>query len=536
MDRLLNMKTWLPHFGTVVSKLCKCLNLRDVDAETKNAKVILGERTQRTIASGLPVKPRSWDDYAAELVAALVNSGILGLRAEDSSKLASAFQSYRASYEQLNDQLSKITTDSEVMKRSIIRLVILDLAVRHAALLVSEGVAQEKRVTEWGNSDGAMRFWRMAVSKTFRGLTLIGAGKTDTAEEGDCAKRLKMHASKFKRCLYEGDFPGLAPLRKVFSDEGSLVKALRFYGAFRLCRAVCDSFGQAELDAWLETWRCASEWFHKIWHTVVSRLEPKDRDRLLKRILIGGVGDPMVAGLISEKLVDEIPIRFKADLVAMATNEPRDSIHDYVEFCNNCGEGPTVDSFEAAFLRSREEVHAFLETGSFTDKQKPSDNLLLMRVFAHALRMKDRELEERILRVIIVEDPSDVEAMQMLGQLLDETDRTPEAWVWYERAYAVNPEFLLPLFTLAASMALDGRHKEALAVVRKIPSVGIGDGSRAHLLGTCHIRAGDFSQAASYLEESFGEGWEAGKSAALLSFCHSRLKDNCPDSVKEERR
>ena len=68
MNPAQKVKSSLPHFGTVTSLVCDCLNLGAAQ-DAKKPTAVLSERTGRTIAAGQPVKKdKTWDEYATELV------------------------------------------------------------------------------------------------------------------------------------------------------------------------------------------------------------------------------------------------------------------------------------------------------------------------------------------------------------------------------------------------------------------------------------------------------------------------------------
>src|SRR5207302_7475778 len=102
----------------------------------------------------------------------------------------------------------------------------------------------------------------------------------------------------------------------------------------------------------------------------------------------------------------------------------------------------------------------------------------LARLVAAAVKEKDTPRQEQLFRRIIDLDPQDPEAHQHLAQILQELGRREEAWAEFELAAALNPEFLLPLFSLADSKSRAGKHDDALQVAQRIPAEGLGPGSR----------------------------------------------------------
>ena len=320
------MKSSLPHFGTVTSLVCDCLNLGETQ-DAKNPTAVLSERTGRTIAAGQPVKDKTWNEYAAELVEAVTAFPIFPLLGKDRLKLTASFHSYRKSYELLNSTLGGLLARSDSIQRAVLRLTILDFGIRYAAMCVAEGTSPPRISPQWAHADGANQFWRQTVETKFPGVPLVGAN------EGDCAERLQMHPSKFKRCLYENDFPGIAALRRLLADERELANSIRHYAAYRLCRQLANAFSQAALDVWINNWLSVANWLHGILVNLVPMLPESKRTIFLTNVFTGGISGKMFSGLLKEKLADRIPARFKDDLLAIANNDPMQAINHYVEFC-----------------------------------------------------------------------------------------------------------------------------------------------------------------------------------------------------------
>jgi len=523
------MKSSLPHFGTVTSLICDCLNLGETqDAKSKTA--VLSERTGRTIAAGQPVKDKTWDEYAAELVDAITAFPIFPLLGKDCSKLTASFHSYRQSYELLNSTLGGLPARSDSIQRAVLRLTILDFGIRYAALCVAEGTSPSKGSPQWTHPDGGNQFWRRTMEIHFPGVTLVGS------RDEDCANRLQMHPSKFKRCLYENDFPGIVVLRRLFPDGHELANSMRHYAAYRLCRQLADAFSQAELDDWINNWQSVGDWLHGILVKLVPMLPEPKRAIFLTNVFTGGISGKMFSGLLKEKLADRIPARFKDDLLAIANNDPMQAINHYVEFCNYVGDTVRGGCWETAFLSHREDFEHFNRTGKFPDAQKPSSRLTLAWMHGRAADANDQPLQEKILRHIINEYPDDAEARQLLGQLCEVAGRKEEAWQWFEQAHKTNPDFILPLFSLADSKSRAGLHPEAVSIASAIPPTGLGPGSQPYLNGICQVRAGNFRKAMSLLESAFSSGWKPGESAALLALCCEREQPPRPETAKAVRK
>jgi len=523
------MKSSLPHFGNITSLICDCLNLGETQ-DTKNPTAVLSERTGRTIAAGQPVKDKTWDEYATELVDSITAFPIFPLLGKDRSKLTASFHSYRQSYELLNSTLGGLPGRSDSIQRAVVRLTILDFGIRYAALCVAEGTSPSKSSPQWTHPDGGNQFWRRTVETKFPGVTLVGA------IDEDCANRLQMHPSKFKRCLYENDFPGIAVLRRLFPDERDLVNSMRHYAAYQLCRQLADAFSQAELDFWINNWQAVGDWLHGILVKLVPMLPEPKRTIFLTNVFTGGISGKMFSGLLKEKLADRIPARFKDDLLAIANNDPMQAINHYVEFCNYVGDTVRGGCWETTFLSHREDFEHFNRTGKFPDAQKPSSRLTLAWMLGRAADANDQPLQEKILRHIINEYPGDAEARQLLGQLCEAAGRKEEAWQWFEQAHKTNPDFILPLFSLADSKSRAGLHPEAVSIASAIPPTGMGPGSQPYLNGICQMRAGNFRKAMSLLESAFSSGWRPGESAALLALCCEREHPPRPETAKAIRK
>lgn len=524
------MKTPLPHFGTVIAIICDCVAL-DEAHECKNPTAAISERTVRTIKSGKPVTDKSWDEYADELIAALTALPLFPLLAKDTTRLRETFHSFRQSYELLNTVLSGENTTEEVIHRAALRLTILDFGLRHAALCFAEGTIPTNESPLWLRPDGVNDFWRTAMEQKFPGTTLVGSSDA----EGDCAKRLKMDPSKFKRCLYENDFPGLPALRRLFPNEKDLVKAARHYAAYRLCRRLADAFGQLELEAWVYNALVISCWLHKFIVHFAPTLPDNKREIFLTNIFMGGASGKMLGKALREKLGAEIHVLLRDDILAMATNDPMSSIRHYIAFCNEIRDNPPPE-WEMPFVTFRADCEHFTRTGTFRDGRKPSSRAVFACLLERARKTKDQKQEEKILRAIIDFYPDDCEARQLLGQLCEATGRKEEAWHWYEQAYQTNRSFVLPLFSLADSKSRAGLHPEAIAIATGIQEPGVGPGSRAYLISVCQIRDGKLSEAIPLLESAFQSGWKPGQSAALLALCHERFLPSRPDAAKDVRK
>ena len=523
------MKSSLPHFGTVTSLICDCLYLGEAQ-DTKNPAAALSERTSRTIASGEPVKDKTWDEYAAELVEALTAFPIFPLLGMDRLKLTASFHSYRQSYELLNSTLGGLPARSDSIQRAVLRLTILDFGIRYAALCVAEGTSPSKDSPHWAHPDGGNHFWRRTMETRFPGHTLVGA------KNEDCANRLQMHPSKFKRCLYENDFPGVAMLRRLFRDERDLANSMRHYAAYRLCRQLANAVSQAELDVWINNWQSVANWLHGILVNLVPMLPESKRTIFLTNVFTGGISGRMFSRLLKEKLADQIPARFKDDLLAIANNDPMEAIDHYVEFCSYVGDTVRGGCWETAFLSHCEDFEHFNRTGKFPDSQKPSSRLTLAWMHSRAADANDQPLQETILRQIINEYPNDAEARQLLGQLCEEAGRKSEAWQWFEQAHKTNLNFVLPLFSLADSKSRAGLHPEALSIASAISRTGLGPGSQPYLNAICQMRAGNFTKAIPLLEAAFSAGWNSGESAALLALCCKREHPPRPETAKAIRK
>ncbi len=523
------MKSSLPHFGTVTTLICDCLYLGEAQ-DAKNPVVVLSERTGRTIAAGQPVKDKTWDEYAAELVEAITVFPIFPLLGSDRQKLTASFHSYRQSYELLNSSFGGLPSRSDSIERAVLRLTILDFGIRYAAMCVAEGTSPPKNPPQWAHPDGANQFWRQTMETKFSGVTLVGAN------EGDCAERLQMHPSKFKRCLYENDFPGITVLRRLFPDERDLANSLRHYAAYRLCHQLSDAVGQAELEVWVKNWQSVANWLHGILVNLVPILPEDKRTIFLTNVFTGGISGKMFSRLLKEKLAGQIPPWFKDVLLAIANNDPVQAINQYVEFCNYVGDTVRGGCWVTAFLSHCEDFEYFNRTGKFPDTQQPSARLTLARMLGRAADANDQPLQEKILRHIINEYPDDAEARQLLGQLCEAVGRKAEAWQWFEQAHKTNPDFILPLFSLADSKSRAGLHPEAVSIASAISPTGLGPGSQPYLNGICQMRAGNSRKAIPLLEAAFSAGWKPGESAALLALCYEREHPPRPETAKAIRK
>ncbi len=526
------MNSALPHFGAVVDEICDCVHSEEFPDSPPHPIAVLSERTKRTISSGQPVKTRTWEEYACELVHVLVNSQMFFFDATDRQRLFEAFHSYRRSYEGLNDTLTRLRASPDTVQRSVIRLVVLDMAVRRVAVCIGSGVTPNEDFPSWAGENGPNEFWKKAMAKRYPGLPLVDSGEPD----GDCATRLGMNSSKMRRCLYENDFPGPAALKTVCSKTQEAAAALRYYAASKLCRKLAGKFGKSEEEYWAGKLAKVVKWLHELLEPILRRFSETERQRLLKRILIGGVGDEMIQGLLREHLTARIPPAWRADLLAIAYGKPQASIVSYVEFCSNFDQPPEAGCWEEAFDHWQAEMESFVQTGELPGGDNASDKLLLTRLLAMAENDGDFAGQERILRQIIVNDPREPEPHQLLAELFEERGQLAEACEEFERAAALNPNFVLPLYSLADLKSKSGQHNEALRVLTRIPDDGLGPGSRAYLAGVLLLRAGKLNDAIPILEAAHRIGWEPGFCAALLAWAYQRIEPQSPASHHEAKR
>jgi len=234
------MNSILPHFGVVSNAIVASIRLDESNVPAEQGP---SERTCRTISSGKPVMEKTWRDFGSELANLLISSKMLPFQDDDLERLASAFDAYRKSYEQFNDSLSRLSAPPETLRRAIMRLQFLDLAIRYAGLCLSDGKAPLDGLPLWVHADGGNQFWKGAMEKLFPGLPLVDSIERD----GDCAAQLKMNPSRMRRSLYENGFPGVSALRKVVPDNCQHSAALRHYASFNICQKLIGSFGRNEV-------------------------------------------------------------------------------------------------------------------------------------------------------------------------------------------------------------------------------------------------------------------------------------------------
>lgn len=511
------MNTTLPHFGSVVEALLKCL-------PTANAQRLsrLSERTLRSISIGEPKSERTWDEYANTVIDEILDAHLFPLCPEDRRQLLKTFHGYRQSYEQLNEAVSVMHAPSHVLQRGVVRLALLDLSVRYTGLCLSIGVLPDADLKgstpEWGTQDGGNRFWLRALDKVFPGLPKVDSKEAD----GDCAARLQMNRSKMCRCLYENDFPGVEVLSRLFKDNKEQRAALRFYAAFALARLLANSFGQDEVNFWSWKLNKLSRWLCIQLGPIKERFNDQQRSVFLKRLILGGAGDPMVQGFFKDCFGKKIPAAYRTDLLSIAGGNPDEAISSYAEFCSHFQNTPPKLSWEEAYDDYQSDFEHFQQTGVFLDGSLGSNKLQLLRTLRVARERKDLALEEQAYRGILELDPLAAPTHQMLAQLLEQTGRLDEAWQEYEVATASDPDFVLPLCSLADSKSRARLHQEALEVASRIRENERTTGMRALITGTCLIRASRVNEAIPDLEEAHSKGREPGNCAALLSHAHQQ--------------
>jgi tetratricopeptide (TPR) repeat protein len=522
------MNSPLPHFGVVVDELCDCLQLEETIGDVPKSVAVLSERTKRTISTGQPVKQKTWEEYSTELVHVLVSSPMFLFHEDDRDRLSKAFHSYRQSYEQFNDAMSGIRSDQVVLWRSVVRLLVFDVAIRNAAFCIKAGITPNEESPRWANSDGGNKFWRNLLEQRFPRLTLMDSGKPN----GDCASRLKMNSAKMKRSLYENDFPGLKTLQGACPGEKELAASLRHYAAFKLFRKLAHEFGESETQYWASKFARVTKWFHSFLEPLPGRLAQSDCDRLLARVIVGGVRDEMVQGMINRFLETQIPPVWREDLLAISRNKPIEAIKSYIEFCNHYDAPPDGACWEQAYEDYQAEMIVFAQTGAMPNDARPSDKLRFSQMLAKADNPAE---QEHILRQIIGIDTNDPEVHQLLAQLLEEWKRFAEACEEFEKAAALHTDFVLPLYRLADLRSRCGQHEDALRTLARIPGHGLGAGSREFLFGVVLLRAGKPEEAIHNLEAAFRAGWEPGSSSVLLIHAHQKILESNPKSLREIR-
>ncbi len=516
----------LPHFGVIVDEIRKSLKFAFDDHETE-----LSERTLRTISSGERVGPRSWNDFAATLIQSLTADGLFPLNQSDRVNLIKTFHGYRSSYEKLNDLLSTLPVAKEIIQRAVIRLSFLDLGIRYASISLWLEKMPSAELPLWAVKDGGNAFWKQAMSRKFPGLVYLDS-KTP---EGDCASSVKMNPSKMRRCLYENDRPELSALKIAFPDFVDLASAQRHYAAFHLVQQLAESFGRLEIEFLVKKMTLLARWLYRWIDPILKSFTPEKRLQMLKRILIGGIDEAIIKRMLREKLAVHIPPAFKTDLIALANGDTMSPINTYLEFCKYMGAAPARICWEEAFDLFQVEYADFFATGKLANGRNPSTKLQLTSFLHHAQAMNDPTGEESILKRIIADFPGDAEVHQLLAQLYQELGRLPEAWHQFEMAAKTDQNFILPLFSLAASKSQCGYHEDALRIIERIPKAGLGNGSRDFLMGECLVRMLRFGESISYLEAAFQQGWEPGEAAALLARAYDQLAHSRPDSHKQSQ-
>lgn len=510
--------SFLPHFGVATEAIRSGLVLESPE--------LLSERTVRSISSGQPVKERTWDEYATDMVDALLNSAMFPFEANDRNRLIASFHSYRRSYEKLNDSVSRLRTSMQTVQRAVLRLQFLDLAVRYTALRIGAGLPIPEGLPLWTQEKGNNEFWKQAMAHRFPSLPMLDSKDTG----GDCASRLGLSSGQMRHCLYDNAFPGRDALQRAFPEPKAYTAALRHYAASKLCSTLCQSFGRAEVECWVRKLIALAAWLHRFLKLGLPCMPDTLRAKLLKSMMVRGIE------ALQGKLAGEAPFQFRADLEALTRGDADGAIEHYVEFCNHFGDVCPAACWEEAFDAWQEEFDAFQRTGAFPTATLLTAKGQLMMLFANASKRHDAAAKERVLSRIVELFPLDPEAHQLLAQLCEKSGREAEAVAEFELAAGITPDFVLPLFSLADLHSRRGRHDEALRTAARIPVDGLGPGSSAYMNALCLLRASRFKEAIHPLQESHGKGWEPGVSAAFLTLACQQLATDNPALESEARK
>jgi len=255
----------------------------------------------RNISDGVVVKEKTWQEYASDFVDALIRSSLFPLQQDDREHLMKSFHSYRRSYEQLNEMLSRVQASREILQRAVLRLQFQALGIRYAALCLWTGMEPSRNLPSWAEENGANEFWRALVKRRFPDLALVGG------KQQDCSSEAEMAAGQMKHCLYDNAYPGADCLKRLLPDASERAQALRHYCAYELCRELARHFGQREVASWvrgmMEIGACLVDFIRLLDHQVP---ENQHRD-LVWSMFSEGIGSPAVAEFI-KRFADKIPI------------------------------------------------------------------------------------------------------------------------------------------------------------------------------------------------------------------------------------
>jgi len=517
------MATKLPHFGELVERVRASLEKVLVGLAIADSSETLSEGTVLNISSGKVIKERTWEDYGSAFVDVLIGSDLFPFRQTDRERLLRSFLGYRHSYEELNEMLSKVQADQEIIYRAVLRLTFLDLGIRYAGLCLWTGKKPDHEIPLWAQENGGNEFWRALLEKLFPGMTLVGA------KDEDCSSKIGMTGGQMRHCLYDNAYPGADYLNRLLPDRSEFAAALRHYCAFRMCRDLAQRFGKFELACWIRDMVDVAASLVEFIRQFDDQISETQRRNFIWAMLTGGIGDSRVAGLIL-RFPQASPDEHRIDLIAMARNEPFSVISQYVEFCLHAAKNKPADvCWETGYQQYIKEFQEFKHTKQFPDGRQPSPKLKAVTE-AH-----DQENCEAIFAQINIDHPEDAEAHQIYGQELERSGKLEMAWAEYEIAVALNPVFQLPLFALADSKSRVGRHKEALAVVERINDDGVGPGSRAYIRAIILIRANKFLEVIPNLIDAYKNGYELGTCASVLSWFFGRLAHHSNEASKQQR-